>query len=530
MYQGIKVMLALMMLAGAAAAIDCNLDYKYYISPIQEGGTPAGYFNIGSIRGVGTNLAKTGVYGCYCQDGSTSGGYTNFNCPTLTNPFVPDTNWTCDDKTSAFKRNGTDIIGGSWMHAHIPENHYRYQIVLIVNDSYSNTYTDTLSLVGKTVLSVSDADFTPEYNITFRTEEENRDYVFTAHGSTSKMEIVCPTLKTSNSVSLTAANNIIRTYEPPIILVKTDSDLQRRDRIMTTSSSYNQVFYLLNQTKGQIYTFNLVDYTARYGAGIFEVTKTINGENKVVFDNFFDTSRNAYVSLRNNTAYGFRVYTREGSVRDFGTMSLLPSDTTKSIEITGVDLTTGINRFEGNLTTSLTKDFDSRTITLNYAKTTGKINSVNMTVYDMNETPYLLKQSQYVNYTTSGQLVYSVPDENHTYYVYTKFNNNGMVIERTSVVWLTNQTKRLLDLNFPSTVMGVSDTSVYKGLAGMIIVVTLLGFGAVDVGMGLMICSVEIIALNYLWSPDVDIPEFIVVVCLVLAALSYIGQRRNITE
>jgi len=350
---------------------------------------------------------------------------------------------------------------------------------------YDNTYPPAINLsctdgiYGK---KPEVSEFTKYYrrNWTFLYEGNGSIYNFGGHNAT--LTVSCPGLSSFNiNMTLYGSNSSMtaQTIQWPRYSLQVDG-VERLRQDKEDFLKDNFIFYDLTQN----YRFNLVDYTAQCN-NLLYFQKTFGDTLQNVWVGTFGMERDAYVYLSNSSEYRIYVLCQDNSIRDFGSMTLVGS-TTKNIEVTNILLSGAVNKYSGGLTTSFSSDVDSQTLSFNYAKTSGSLSYLNMTVYDISESPMEEVYSVEAADTPSGSLTYNVGNVSHTYWLVTSIINDGQRIYKSASLTCTNQTigYYLVDLNLPPTVLGVYAATIYKLIALGGVVTLALGFAPIDAGYG----------------------------------------------
>lgn len=368
------------------------------------------------------------------------------------------------------------------------------------------------------------------YNITFfHDEEQDRWFNFTEH-TPAYLDIICPT-NGSDRITLNDSIHTLSyyTYEQPIFELKADDGAQIRRRTMT-EDNVSVEFYMLDGVS-QLMTFTLVDYTPIFGDSTFYIFHTLNYSLKEVFSSRWDIQREVKVSLRNNTPYSLKVVASDGSVRDFGFLTFQPGETSKSVEITGVNMGEHINHYEGGVSLSFTQNYGNKLLSLSYDKDEGDFDSVNYTVFDMDSEPYIQIYSTKAEDTISGTMSYTVPDTdiNNSFYLQVEAVSDGKKIVEGTAIFLLNQSAKIIDLDLPATLMGAASSRIYEVVSILVMIVVAFGFGVVDAGIGAVVVGGFGMLFTYIgWLTMV--PWWLWSVLMMLAVALKMGGMREVNK
>jgi hypothetical protein len=393
--------------------------------------------------------------------------------------------------------------------------------------TYSYPYNYTFPVFNQTCIQAQTInDFTEAYrrNWTFRYEENSSLVYFNNKNAT--LSVSCPTSSLFN-INLTdkvptGGSYTVWTKEQPVydLFYKDDGmNWMRADKDIMLKDNY-----YLRKTATQ-YTLNLVDYTSSCN-DLLIIKKTINDAEDIVWSGYYGLSHDAYPWLDNQSYYKFIQTCRDGSIRDFGSI-MLGSTTSRNLEVTNINLGGGVTRYAGGLALDFSSDYGAGILSLNYAKDTGTIGSVNFTVYNLSANPMTELSSTVVTGVTNGSLNYNIQG-NDTYWMTAVVVNEGMTVEKSEAVILYNTTGgRLVDFHLPSTVMGLSDTTIYKSIVMIGAVVMGLGFAAIDAGFA------AVVVVGWFLLTDlfgwVSIPAFlkVVIAFMALGLLWNIARRHD---
>lgn len=297
-----------------------------------------------------------------------------------------------------------------------------------------------------------------------------------------------------------------------------------------TEDNVSVEFYMLDGVS-QLMTFTLVDYTPIFGDSTFYIFHTLNYSLKEVFSSRWDIQREVKVSLRNNTPYSLKVVASDGSVRDFGFLTFQPGETSKSVEITGVNMGEHINHYEGGVSLSFTQNYGNKLLSLSYDKDEGDFDSVNYTVFDMDSEPYIQIYSTKAKDTISGTMSYTVPDTdiNNSFYLQVEAVSDGKKIVEGTAIFLLNQSAKIIDLDLPATLMGAASSRIYEVVSILVMIVVAFGFGVVDAGIGAVVVGGFGMLFTYIgWLTMV--PWWLWSVLMMLAVALKMGGMREVNK
>lgn len=297
-----------------------------------------------------------------------------------------------------------------------------------------------------------------------------------------------------------------------------------------TEDNVSVEFYMLDGVS-QLMTFTLVDYTPIFGDSTFYIFHTLNYSLKEVFSSRWDIQREVKVSLRNNTPYSLKVVASDGSVRDFGFLTFQPGETSKSVEITGVNMGEHINHYEGGVSLSFTQNYGNKLLSLSYDKDEGDFDSVNYTVFDMDSEPYVQIYSTKAEDTISGTMSYTVPDTdiNNSFYLQVEAVSDGKKIVEGTAIFLLNQSAKIIDLDLPATLMGAASSRIYEVVSILVMIVVAFGFGVVDAGIGAVVVGGFGMLFTYIgWLTMV--PWWLWSVLMMLAVALKMGGMREVNK
>lgn len=297
-----------------------------------------------------------------------------------------------------------------------------------------------------------------------------------------------------------------------------------------TEDNVSVEFYMLDGVS-QLMTFTLVDYTPIFGDSTFYIFHTLNYSLKEVFSSRWDIQREVKVSLRNNTPYSLKVVASDGSVRDFGFLTFQPGETSKSVEITGVNMGEHINHYEGGVSLSFTQNYGNKLLSLSYDKDEGDFDSVNYTVFDMDSEPYIQIYSTKAEDTISGTMSYTVPDTdiNNSFYLQVEAVSDGKKIVEGTAIFLLNQSAKIIDLDLPATLMGAASSRIYEVVSILVMIVVAFGFGVVDAGIGAVVVGGFGMLFTYIgWLTMV--PWWLWSVLMMLAVALKMGGMREVNK
>jgi len=245
-----------------------------------------------------------------------------------------------------------------------------------------------------------------------------------------------------------------------------------------------------------------------------------------VWSGGFGLERDAYVFLSNETPYRVRVYCQNGGVRDFGNL-VMGSDTVKDIDVTNVDMSGYTTKYGGNLTISFNQDYASGVMSLNYIRSTGLVDEVNFTVFDITEIPMSMRNSTVVSDTPEGSLNYYVENRNHTYWLTARIINDGQLIEKSRSLVLRNDTEgaQVLDFELPATILGVDSRIVYRVIAWVGGVLITLSMAPIDAGYAAVAVVGWFLLMDLV--QFIQIPGWLKVVIGILALAQLWGLQRR---
>jgi len=363
------------------------------------------------------------------------------------------------------------------------------------------------------------------YNLTFKKEEDDSLFNFSEHG-TSYIDIICPTYG-SDRETLTDVEEkkIYYTKEHAIFSLKTDNQGQLRE--MTMRDDVDDFNYYLVDGNGQIHTFSLLDYTNTFGSSILKISTTTNYTLWEVDSAKWDSERNVRVTLRNETPYKIQVIGTSGNIRDFGFMSFPSSDTNHNIEIYNPDLSNPQNQLDG-LATSFIEDYNLSQVGYSYETTEGTVDSIDFFVYAANSTPYSIIYISNTTNTTSGVFLYTISNRSIPYQVKVNIHHSEYGnLEESLLMFVKNDSAMIIDMNLPSSFLGVSSTAIYRGLSLMIVIISAFAFSAVTQGLAGIIILVELLFFNYIgWLP---IHAIILSIFALFVILNQLSSRRHKT-
>jgi len=389
------------------------------------------------------------------------------------------------------------------------------------------TYTETDNADDAT-LSISETDFDVYYrrNWTFRDESGNSLFNFTGRNSTlsvwcndfSEFELDIPS-NISSGGDITIQTRQLPKFFADVATtpsrIRQDSENQLKDN-----------YYLATSTAtSDLHDFTLQDYTGGdFYLSTIKIRRSIGDTVGFIHVERFQQDNKISAVLLNNTQYSIDV---EGtSLRNLGPLFIESSDTTHNVIVTTPDFTDYTQRWS-DLTIAISSDYDNGQVSCGINSTelvTGEFNVYNVTSsgYDLDYTDSTTTEALDIGFS------YAVPDINGTYRVYCEATGSKYGLRSLErIIHFRNESAiyRGFDLDFGSTIWGISRSFMYKLVAFFFLTVVCGLFSARTYSKGALAYA-GMLSLFW-WVGWTDLTQSLVGLLAFLAIMLALGANRR---